>query len=215
MPDDIAILNRVTEGQEKDGRASDMLIATEAREDTLRVEVIVPPSTPRPPPSRPNYTTGSQSRKIRKRRRLQGKGEGRTKGEGEEQGEDGWVKVGERSMVERVRNHMIRKAVNDVEDTDSGSDCLNTPAEELDDRFTPPSAQLPQAQAVNTASAYHPRQRPTCDGPAIALMFRKFVELFDEMPSLDNDEGSKQRYCDICRPLVTRRSALLHSELEK
>jgi hypothetical protein len=118
-------------------------------------------------------------------------------------------------MVERVRNHMIRKAVDDVEDTDGGSDCPNTPAEELDDRFTPPSAQLPQAQAVNTASAYHPRQRPTCDGPAIALMFRKFVELFDEMPSLDNDEGSKQRCCDVCRPLVARRSAILHSELEK
>jgi hypothetical protein len=97
MPDDVAALNRVTEGQEKDGRASDMLIATEAREDTLRVEVIVPPSTPKPPPSRPNYTTGSQPRKTRKRRRLQGEGEGRTEGEGEEQGRT----AGSRSVNDR------------------------------------------------------------------------------------------------------------------
>lgn len=35
------------------------------------------------------------------------------------------------------------------------------------------------------------------------------------MPSLDNDEGSKQKCCDVCRPLVAQRSAFLHSELEK
>jgi hypothetical protein len=44
-------------------------------------------------------------------------------------------------------------------------------------------------------------------------MFRKFIDLFDEMPSLDTDIGVESRCCDVCRPLVTEKSAYLCSEL--
>ncbi|KAM0724044.1 hypothetical protein Q7P37_000224 [Cladosporium fusiforme] len=185
------------------------------REHQPRSRAIVPPSTAKPPPSRPNYTTGSQPRKARKRKRLQGEEEDGTRGEDEEQGEGSWVKGGERSMVKCVRKHKIRKDVDGAEDAGGGSDCPNTPAEELDGHLTPPSAQPSKVQAANTTSNPQFRQRPTCDRPAVALMFRKFVEFFGEIPSLDNDEGSERRCCDACRPIVTEKSTYLRGELMK
>lgn len=79
MPDDVASLNRVAEEHDKDGRASDTLAPTETRKDMLRVEMIVPLSIAKPPPSRPKYTTGYQPRKTRKRRRPQGEEEDGTR----------------------------------------------------------------------------------------------------------------------------------------
>ena len=44
-------------------------------------------------------------------------------------------------------------------------------------------------------------------------MFRKFVNLFDEMPSLDNNAYTESRCCDNCRLLVIEKSAYLRREL--
>lgn len=68
-------------------------------------------------------------------------------------------------------------------------------------------------QAAKPASDRPSQLRPTCDGPAVALMFRKFVDLFDEMPSLDSDASAESRCCDNCRPLVTEKSARLRRKL--
>jgi len=213
MPDDIAILNLAAEDQGADGRAPEPLQPIETREDTLRVEVIAP-STPKPPPSRPDYSIGSQPRKTRKRRRLRGKKGDETRSQDEERTEGGWVKISKRSMVKRVRNHRIRKAVTEADRVESESNCHDTPLRKLDDRLTPPSAQPPSAQVVNIASEHRSRRHPTCDGPAVALMFRKFIELCNEIPSLDNDGASERKCCDACRPLVIQDFSRLRSELE-
>lgn len=212
MPDDVAMLNATAEEQGKRKQASDMSLLTEARKDTIRVEEIVPSSTPKGPSPRPNYSTGSKPRKTRKRRRPQGEEEDETRGEGDEQIEGGWARVGKHSMVKRVRNHLIRKAVNDKEGVGGESDGRNTPTEQPDNEcLTQPSAQPSKATAANTQS----RQRPTYDGPAVALVFRNFIELCIDIPSLDNDEASERKCCDACRPLVQQKFGQLRSELEK
>jgi hypothetical protein len=47
----------------------------------------------------------------------------------------------------------------------------------------------------------------------MALMFHKFVDFFDKMPLLDNNACTESRCCDICRLLVTEKSAYLRQEL--
>jgi hypothetical protein len=217
MPDDVATVNRVTEEQGGDGQTSDTLYPSGAGEDMLRVEVAVLSSAPKVSPSRPNYSIGSRPRKTRKRRRAQVE-EGRVECEDELQREGSWVKIGERSMVKRVRNHRIRKPVEDTEDSNGESDYLGSSTDQpRDDRVTPPSAQSSKTQAVGSLSTCQKgsRPRPTCDGPAVALMFRKFIEFCDEIPSLDNDEASERKCCDACRALIAQRSAFLRSEFEK
>jgi hypothetical protein len=216
MPEDVAMVNRVTEEQGGDGQTSDMLSPAGAGEDMLRVEVAVLSSAPKVSSSRPDYSIGSRPRKTRKRRRMQVEEE-RVECEDQLQREDTWVKVDERSMVKRVRNHMVRKPVEDTEDSDGESDCLGSPTDRpREDRVTPPSAQPSKTQLAGSMSGCRreSRPRPTCDGPAVALMFRKFIEFCNEIPSLDNDEASERRCCDACRPLVTQKANLFRGELE-
>jgi hypothetical protein len=123
----------------------------------------------------------------------------------DEGGEDVWVKVGDRSMVKRIRNYRIRKPVEDTEDPDAESDYLGSSTKQpRDDRLTPPSVQPSKTQVVRSLSGGQKDSRlcPTCDGPAIALMFRKFIEFCNETPSLDNDKASERKCCDNCRLLI-------------
>ena len=46
-------------------------------------------------------------------------------------------------------------------------------------------------------------------------MFRKFVDLLDEMPSLDTDTEAASKCCDVCRPMVVERSARLRHKLAR
>jgi hypothetical protein len=220
MPSDVALLNRVDKVADMGRRTCDMFFPKEAKEDTLRVELLVQSSTPKTPPSRPDYSLGSKPRMVRKRKKPLEIGEGgRAGSDMEEGGEDGWVKVGDRSMVKRVRNHRIHKAIDSSSSSSSEGRTAHrsTPAQPIDEKPSsqPPSAQPPSAQHTTPASrGLETSQRPlTCDGPAVALMFRKFIDLFDEMPSLDTDAGVESRCCDVCRPLVTEKSAYLRSEL--
>jgi hypothetical protein len=218
MPSDVALLNRVDKNADMGRRTCDMFFPKEAKEDTLRVELLVQSSTPKTPPSRPDYSVGSKPRIVRKRKKpLEIREGGRAGSDMDEGGEDVWVKVGDRSMVKRVRNHRIRKPVEDTEDPDAESDCLGSSTEQpRDDRLTPPSAQPSKTQAARSLSGGQKdsRPRPTCDGPAVALMFRKFIEFCNETPSLDNDEASERKCCDNCRPLIIQNLSRLRSELE-
>ena len=217
-PGDIALLNGVDKGTGMGRRTCDMFFPEEAKEDTLRVELLVPSSSPKAPLPRPDYSIGSKPRATRKRKKVREEVEEEgTGGDVEAEGEDGWVKVGGRSMVKRVRKHLIRKLVDDEDDDDGGSDRGSTSAQSENETSSsqPPSTQPPSAQRTKTTSQdlVAKRRHPKCDGPAVALMFRKFIDLFDEIPSLDTDAGAESRCCDVCRPLVTAKSAYLRSEL--
>ena len=120
-------------------------------------------------------------------------------------------------MVKRVRNHRIRKPVEDTQVSNGESDCLGSSTDQpQEDRVTPPSAQPSETQLAGSLSGCRreSRPRPTCDGPAVALMFRKFIEFCNDIPSLDNDGASERKCCDACRPLVTQKSNLFRGELE-
>jgi hypothetical protein len=112
---------------------------------------------------------------------------------------------------------LIRKLVDNDDDEDGGSDRGSTSAQSQNETYSsqPPSTQPPSAQPTKTTSQdlVAKRRHPRCDGPVVALIFRKFIGLFDEMPSLDTDAGAESRCCDVCRPLVTTKSAYLRSEL--
>jgi hypothetical protein len=155
MPSDVALLNRVDKNADMGRRTCDMFFPKEAKEDTLRVELLVQSSTPKTPPSRPDYSVGSKPRIVRKRKKpLEIREGGRAGSDMDEGGEDVWVKVGDRSMVKRVRNHRIRKPVEDTEDPDAESDCLGSSTEQpRDDRSTPPSAQPSKTQAARSLSS--------------------------------------------------------------
>ena len=115
-------------------------------------------------------------------------------------------------MVKRVRGHLIRKDVDDVPVQDSSNRLLNETSSRA--ATASPSSQPPSAQPAKSTSPSHLGiRRPTCDGPTVAKMFRKFVDLFDEIPSLDLDPHAKNKCCDACRPLVVKRSAYLHDVL--
>jgi hypothetical protein len=66
-----------------------MFFPKEAKEDTLWVELLVKSSTPKIPPSRPDYSVGSKPRIVRKRKKPSEIGEGgRARSDIEEGGED-------------------------------------------------------------------------------------------------------------------------------
>lgn len=125
-------------------------------------------------------------------------------------------------MVKRVRGHLIRKPVDESVDLDGEADRNDASTQLGGENYVerqaasspsqPPSAQ-PTSTQYRSRVPKTDRPLPTCDGPAVALMFRKFVDLFDEMPSLDNDACAESRCCDNCRPLVKEKSAHLRREL--
>jgi hypothetical protein len=54
----------------------------------------------------------------------------------------------------------------------------------------------------------------TCDGPGIALIFGKFVDLYQELRSVNNDTARMTaRCCDSCRVFVLRALASLEADL--
>jgi hypothetical protein len=89
MPSDITLLNRVDKDTDIGRRTCKMFFPKEAKEDTLRVELLVQSSTPKTPPFRPDYSIGSKPRIVRKRKKPLEIGEGGRAGSDiEEGGED-------------------------------------------------------------------------------------------------------------------------------
>jgi hypothetical protein len=59
-----------------------------------------------------------------------------------------------------------------------------------------------------------PATRLSCDGPGIALIFSKFVDMYQELRSLDTDTAKlTASCCDTCRNLVLHMLALLEADL--
>lgn len=59
-----------------------------------------------------------------------------------------------------------------------------------------------------------PIDTSSCDGPGIALLFGKFVDLYQDLRSLDPDTTKLTRQCcDACRTFVLRALASLEADL--
>ena len=193
IPDDVATLNKIAKDEDRGRRTSDIFFPEDAKEDQLKVEIIAPPSTSKiaTPPnyaegSRPKATTAARKKRVREEEQ-----EEDTSEEQRRESTDGkW-------MIKRVRNHLIRKPVEEILETESSQ----SSSPERHDGSTQPS---------------EPSTRPTprpleCEGPAFGAGMRKMLGLFSE---LENPMYTAARCCDRCRGPLQQALSCLQGYLE-
>jgi hypothetical protein len=202
--DDVRSLNERDPSDDSDTQqARQSAIPDSPKDDRLRVE-LVPAFAPVSGLSeKPDYSAARPYKTPRKRKRnaseaavVDSSGD-----EGGEGGDDGWrVVAGGTEMVKRVRNSLIRKP---VEIASSGPQSSDLPAPTQQSATTEKDAsRLSQILSWSPDGGSHPS--PTCDGPGVALLLRKFIDAFHDMPALDNDPNADHRCFDLCRPKALR-----------
>lgn len=115
LPDDVATLNKIAKDEDRGRRTSEMSFPEDAKEDRLRVEIIAPPSTSKIA-NPPNYAEGSRAKTTmaaRKKRTREEEQEDETSEEQLRESRDcKW-------MMKRVRNHLVRKPIEEIPETSS------------------------------------------------------------------------------------------------
>jgi hypothetical protein len=206
--DDVRLLNERDPSEDSDTQpARQSAIPDSPKDDRLRVELVSAFAPLSPSSNKPDYSAARPSKTPRKRKRNASEG-AMVNSSGNESGEDdndGWrVVTGGTEMVKRVRNSLIRKP---VAITSSEPQSLNLPTPAQQSVTTDKDV----SQSSQTHSQLHPS--PTCDGPGVALLLRKFIDAFYSMPTLDNDPNADHRCCDLCRPKALRAFKILESVL--
>jgi hypothetical protein len=179
-----------------------MFFPEDALMDRLEVKLAALTSLSRP---RPDYSAaGPASARKRKRDGLgtveQSDVDGNAAAVQEEwhRGKDGMI-------VKRSKNQLIRRppTANELVSLDSSP------------RLTQSSVDTTGERGV--ASRRHtdaPSDGSACDGPGIALVFGKFVDMYKELRSTDTDTARMTaRCCDSCRVFVLRALASLEADL--
>jgi hypothetical protein len=198
---EIKPLNGPVKDSDRGRRTSDMFFPEDAPTDRLEVKLAALTS---PSWSRQDYSAAAPV-SARKRKR-----DGR--GIVEQFNADGDVAAaqeelhrGKDGMMKRFKNQLIRR--------------LPT-ADELATLDSPP--QLTQSSVGSTGgrdgiSSRHTgalSDDSTCGGPGIALVFGKFVDLYQELRSTNTDTPRMTaRCCDSCRVFVLRALASLEADL--
>jgi hypothetical protein len=199
---DIKPLNTPIKDSDKGRRTSDMFFPEDAPADGLEVKLATLKS---PSKSRPDYSAAAPV-SARKRKR---DGPGMV----EQSNADGdvgavreeWYRGKDGMMVKRFKNQLIRRLPT--------SDELAA----LDS-----SPQLTQSSVGSTGGHDGTSSRhtsalsddSTCDGPGIALVFGKFVDLYQELRSANTDTARMTaRCCDSCRVFVLRALGSLEADL--
>ncbi|KAI1000004.1 hypothetical protein K3495_g8193 [Podosphaera aphanis] len=202
--DDVRSLNeRVPNDDSSDAsQARQVTLPDSPKDDRLRVELVTAFEGTLPPQKRPDFSAARPPRPPRKRKRNTSEA-AVVNSSAEESGQeaDGWRIVGDgNEMVKRVKNSLIRKPVQ-----------VTSPEPQSSVGNVPPSAQRPLPASKAQQSGRH---SPTCDGPAVAMLLHKFIDAFQDMPSLDNDPEADHRCCDTCRPKVLRAFKALEEVLK-
>ena len=202
--DDVRPLNeRVPNDDSSDAsQARQVTLLDSPKDDRLRVELVTAFDGSLPPQKRPDFSAARPPRPPRKRKRNTSEA-AVVNSSAEESGQeaDGWRTVGDgNEMVKRVKNSLIRKPVE-----------VTSPELQSSVGSVPPSAQRPLPASKAQQSGRH---SPTCDGPAVAMLLHKFIDAFQDMPSLDNDPEADHRCCDTCRPKVLRAFKALEEVLK-
>lgn len=188
IPEDVASLNRIANDEDRGRRTSDMFFPDEAKEDRLKVEIIAPTSASTKIATPPNYTDGRRPNSTKtKRKRVQ-------EVEQEESGsEEQWRESTDgKWMTKRVRNHLVRKPVEEIPETEGS-------------RPSSPE-QLQRDTSTQSSEQSSPTPQPTsrsmeCEGPAFAAAIGKMLGLFSE---LKNPMYTVTRCCDKCRGPLQR-----------
>ena len=199
---DIKPLNTPIKDSDKGRRTSDMFFPEDAPTDRLEVKLAALTSPSRP---RPDYSAaGPVSVKKRKRDGLgpveQSDADGDVAAVQEE-----WHRGKDGMMVKRSKNQLVRRlpTSDELAALDSSPQLTQTSAG--------------SAGGHDSVSSRHTGalgDHSTCDGPGIALVFGKFVDMYQELRSGNTDTARMTaRCCDSCRVFVLRALASLEADL--
>ena len=195
---DIKRLNLPVEDADHGRRTSEMFFPEDAPLDRLEIKLATPK-----PSARPDYSkAGGQTASPRKRKRGPAESEQLVRNEDEVGDEDGW-RWRDGMMAKRVKNQLVTR--------------LPT-SEELALKDVPPmqpvEVTVPQHDSSLSDRTSLSATRLSCDGPGIALIFGKFVDMYQELRALDTDTARlTASCCDTCRGLVLRALASLEADL--
>jgi hypothetical protein len=189
--DDVRALNEKDEGRD----------APDSPEhDRLRVELVAPIAPSPQAFKKPDFSAAGPPRAPRKRERNTVEQSAFTaSGSGDAEESDGWRLLEDgKEMVKRVGNSLLHKPI------DLTSPEVQSPRGSISSRQPDPRPGLEKGERHLSS---------TCDGPAVALLLRKFIEAFRDMPTLDNDPEADHRCCDSCRPVALRAFKILENVL--
>lgn len=204
--DDVRSLNAELNGKDPDRDPPDS-----PKHDRLRVELVPPAAVSTQALKKPDFSTAGPSRAPRKRKRNTGDLSAETvSGDGDAEESGGWRVLGNgKEMVKRVGNALLHRPI-DLTSPEAQSSPVIVSSQRPDEANKYISAALDQ-QSVLREDDRHASS--TCDGPAVALLLRKLIEAFRDMPGLDNDPEADHRCCDSCRPVALRAFKILENVL--
>jgi hypothetical protein len=198
---DIKRLNLPVEDADHGRRTSDMFFPKDAPLDRLEIKLATSKS-----PTRPDYSKVSNSASAKKRKRGPADSGQLVRNEvevGDEVGDENEWRWRDGMMAKRVENQLITR--------------LPT-SEELVLMDAPPTQLVEGTVSQHDSFPFDrtslPATRLSCDGPGIALIFGKFVDMYQELRSLDADTAKLMpSCCDSCRVFVLRALASLEADL--
>lgn len=199
---DIKPLNNPIRDSDKGRRTSDMFFPEDAPTDRLEVKLAALKS---PAKSRPDYSAAAPVSARKRKRDGPGVVEQSDADEDVAAGQQEWHRGKDGLMVKRFKNQLIRRLPTSDELTALDS-----------------SPQLTQSSVGCVGGHDDISSRYTgafsnnsmCDGPGIALVFGKFVDLYQELRSVNTDTARMSaRCCDSCRVFALRALASLEADL--
>lgn len=194
---DIKRLNLPVEDADHGRRTSEMFFPEDAPLDRLEIKLATMKSS-----ARPDYSRAGQTASARKRKRGPAESGQLVRSEDEVRDDDVW-RWRDGMMAKRVKNQLITRpptseelALMDAPPTQPVEGTVSQQDNPLSDRTSLPATPF------------------SCDGPGIALIFGKFVDMYQELRSLDTDTAKlTSSCCDACRGLVLRALASLEADL--
>lgn len=199
---DIRPLNTPVKDSDKGRRTSDMFFPEDAPMDRLEVKLAALTSPSRP---KPDYSAASSASARKRKRDGLGMVEQSDVDANAAAVVEEWHHGKDGMIVKRSKNQLIRRPPTAYELVSVDS-----------------SPQLTQSSVSSTGERHIASDRHTdassggsaCDGPGIALVFGKFVDMFQELRSTDTDTARMTaRCCNSCRVFVLRALASLEADL--
>lgn len=194
---DIKRLNLPVEDADHGRRTSEMFFPEDAPLDRLEIKLATPKSS-----ARPDYSKAGKTASARKRKRGPAESEKLVGNEDEAGNKDEW-RWRDGMMAKRVKNQLITRLP-----TSEELALMDAPSTQ------PVEGTVSQHDSSSSDRTSMPAAHPSCDGPGIALIFGKFVDMYQELRSLDTDTTRlTASCCDTCRSFVLRALASLEADL--
>jgi hypothetical protein len=192
-------------------REDDRNVPDSPKHDQLRVELL-PPVAPSPQAlKKHDFSAAGPPRAPRTRKRNTAKQPVVSMlGDGDLEESDGWrVLENGKEIVKRVGKSLLHKPI-DLTSSEAQSPQYSGSSQQPGPADESTSVTLDQRSGPGKGETH---SSLTCDGPAVALLLRKFIEAFRDMPTLDNDPEVDHCCCHSCRPVALRAFKILENVL--